>query len=76
VFATAFEAIGQAPLEGVAVAEFFTASVYAVMDQPCVNNKISSPKCVGDLDRHRPRGATPASAGSASGSAGSTVPGQ
>jgi hypothetical protein len=68
-----------------------TASVYAVVDQTYVNNKITSPQAdvvrlVADLkqvggvwkisDVTVLEGATPASAGSASGSAGSSVPGQ
>jgi hypothetical protein len=68
-----------------------TASVYAVVDQTYVNNKISSPQAdvvrlIADLQQVGGvwkisnvtvlEGATPASAGSASGSAGSTVPGQ
>ena len=68
-----------------------TASVYAVVDQTYVNNKITSPQAdvvrlIADLqqvggvwkisDVTVLEGATPASAGSASGSAGSTVPGQ
>jgi hypothetical protein len=68
-----------------------TASVYAVVDQTYVNNKITSPQAdvvrlVADLkqvggawkisDVTVLEGATPASAGSASGSAGSNVPGQ
>jgi hypothetical protein len=68
-----------------------TASVYAVVDQTYVNNKISSPQAdvvrlVADLKQVNGvwkisdvtvlEGATPASTGSASGSAGSNVPGQ
>jgi len=68
-----------------------TASVYAVVDQTYVNNKISSPQAdvvrliagltrVGGVwkisDVTVLEGATPASAGSASGSSGSNVPGQ
>jgi hypothetical protein len=68
-----------------------TASVYAVVDQTYVNNKITSPQAdvvrlVADLSRVNGvwkisdvtvlEGATPASAGTASGSAGSSVPGQ
>jgi hypothetical protein len=68
-----------------------TASVYAVVDQVYVNNKISTPQSdvlrvlvnlqkVGSTwkisDVTVLEGATPASAGSASGSAGSSVPGQ
>ena len=68
-----------------------TASVYAVVDQTYVNNKISSPQAdvvrlIADLKQVNGvwkisdvtvlEGATPASAGSASGSAGSNVPGQ
>ena len=68
-----------------------TASVYAVVDQTYVNNKITSPqadvvrlvaglKQVGGVwkisDVTVLEGATPASTGSASGSAGSSVPGQ
>ena len=68
-----------------------TASVYAVVDQTYVNNKISSPQAdvvrlIADLTRVGGvwkisdvtvlEGATPASAGSASGSSGSNVPGQ
>ncbi len=68
-----------------------TASVYAVVDQTYVNNKITSPQAdvvrlVADLQRVGGvwkisdvtvlEGATPAGAGSASGSAGSSVPGQ
>ena len=68
-----------------------TASVYAVVDQTYVNNKITSPQAdvvrlVADLKQVNGvwkisdvtvlEGATPASAGSASGSAGSNVPGQ
>ena len=68
-----------------------TASVYAVVDQTYVNNKITSPQAdvvrlVADLkqvdgvwkisDVTVLEGATPASTGSASGSAGSNVPGQ
>jgi hypothetical protein len=68
-----------------------TASVYAVVDQTYVNNKITSPQAdvvrlVADLQRVNGvwkisdvtvlEGATPASAGSPSGSAGSSVPGQ
>ncbi|MFZ0250347.1 MAG: hypothetical protein WAL61_10410 [Acidimicrobiales bacterium] len=68
-----------------------TASVYAVVDQTYVNNKITSPQAdvvrlIADLKRVNGvwkisdvtvlEGATPASAGSASGSAGSNVPGQ
>ena len=67
------------------------ASVYAVVDQVYVNNKIATPQSdvvrliinlslVGSTwkisDVTVLEGATPASAGSASGSAGSTVPGQ
>jgi hypothetical protein len=68
-----------------------TASVYAVVDQTYVNDKISSPQAdvvrlVADLQRVDGvwkisgvtvlEGADPASAGSASGSSGSNVPGQ
>ena len=68
-----------------------TASVYAVVDQTYVNNKITSPQAdvvrlVADLQQVNGvwkisnvtvlEGATPASAGSPSGSAGSSVPGQ
>ena len=68
-----------------------TASVYAVIDQTYVNNKITSPhadvvRLISDLQQVGGvwkisnvtvlEGATPASASSASGSAGSTVPGQ
>jgi hypothetical protein len=68
-----------------------TASVYAVVDQTYVNNKITSPQAdvvrlVASLkqvdgvwkisDVTVLEGANPASAGSASGSAGSNVPGQ
>ena len=68
-----------------------TASVYAVVDQTYVNNKITSPqadvvrlvaglKQVGGVwkisDVTVLEGASPASTGSASGSAGSNVPGQ
>jgi len=68
-----------------------TASVYAVVDQTYVNNKITTPQAdvvrlVADLKQVNGvwkisdvtvlEGATPASAGSASGSAGSSVPGQ
>ena len=68
-----------------------TASVYAVVDQTYVNNKITSPQAdvvrlVADLKLVNGvwkisnvtvlEGATPASAGSPSGSAGSSVPGQ
>jgi len=68
-----------------------TASVYAVVDQTYVNDKITSPQAdvvrlIADLQQVGGvwkisnvtvlEGATPASAGSASGSAGSTVPGQ
>ena len=68
-----------------------TASVYAVVDQTYVNNKITSPQAdvvrlVADLKQVDGvwkisgvtvlEGATPASAGSPSGSAGSNVPGQ
>ncbi|HEY5384702.1 MAG TPA: hypothetical protein VIJ56_05655 [Acidimicrobiales bacterium] len=68
-----------------------TASVYAVVDQTYVNNKITSPQAdvvrlVAALKQVNGvwkisdvtvlEGATPASAGSASGSAGSSVPGQ
>ena len=68
-----------------------TASVYAVVDQTYVNNKITSPQAdvvrlVADLtqvdgvwkisDVTVLEGANPASAGNASGSAGSNVPGQ
>jgi hypothetical protein len=68
-----------------------SASVYAVVDQTYVNNKISTPQAdvvrlVADLEKVGGvwkisnvtvlEGATPGSAGSASGSAGSTVPGQ
>ena len=68
-----------------------TASVYAVVDQTYVNNKITSPQAdvvrlVADLKQVNGvwkisdvtvlEGATAASTGSASGSAGSNVPGQ
>jgi hypothetical protein len=68
-----------------------TASVYAVVDQTYVNNKITSPQAdvvrlVADLKQVGGvwkisnvtvlEGASPASTGSASGSAGSNVPGQ
>jgi hypothetical protein len=68
-----------------------TASVYAVIDQVYVNNKIGAPqsdvvRLIVDLTKVGSawkisnvsvlEGATPASTGSASGSAGSTVPGQ
>lgn len=68
-----------------------TASVYAVVDQTYVNNKITTPqsdvvRLVADLEQVSGvwkisdvtvlEGATPASAGGASGSAGSNVPGQ
>jgi hypothetical protein len=68
-----------------------TASVYAVVDQTYVNNKITSPQAdvvrlVADLEQVGGvwkisdvtvlEGATPACTGSASGSAGSNVPGQ
>jgi hypothetical protein len=68
-----------------------TASVYAVVDQTYVNNKITSPQAdvvrlVADLKQVNGvwkisgvtvlEGANPASAGSASGSSGSSVPGQ
>jgi hypothetical protein len=68
-----------------------TASVYAVVDQTYVNNKITTPQAdvvrlIADLKQVNGvwkisdvtvlEGATPASAGSASGSAGSSVPGQ
>jgi hypothetical protein len=68
-----------------------TASVYAVVDQTYVNSKMTSPQAdvvrlVADLQRVGGvwkisgvtvlEGADPASAGSASGSAGSNVPGQ
>ncbi len=68
-----------------------TASVYAVVDQTYVNNKITSPQAdvvrlVASLKQVNGvwkisdvtvlEGANPASAGSASGSAGSNVPGQ
>jgi hypothetical protein len=68
-----------------------TASIYAVVDQTYVNNKITSPQAdvvrlVADLKQVNGvwkisdvtvlEGATPASASSASGSAGSNVPGQ
>jgi hypothetical protein len=68
-----------------------TASVYAVVDQTYVNNKITSPQAdvvrlIADLKQVNGvwkisdvtvlEGATPASAGSASGAAGSSVPGQ
>ena len=68
-----------------------TASVYAVVDQTYVNNKITTPQAdvvrlIADLQRVDGvwkisdvtvlEGATPGSTGSASGSAGSTVPGQ
>lgn len=67
------------------------ASVYAVIDQTYVNNKTTSPQAdvvrlIADLQQVGGvwkisnvtvlEGATPASASSASGSAGSTVPGQ
>jgi hypothetical protein len=68
-----------------------TASIYAVIDQTYVNTKISTPqsdvvRLIADLKQVNGtwkisnvtvlEGATPASAGSASGSAGSSVPGQ
>jgi hypothetical protein len=68
-----------------------TASIYAVVDQTYVNNKIASPQAdvvrlVADLQQVGGvwrisnvtvlEGATPASQGSASGSSGSSVPGQ
>jgi len=68
-----------------------TASVYAVVDQTYVNNKITTPQAdvvrlIANLKRVNGvwkisgvtvlEGATPASAGSASGSSGSNVPGQ
>jgi hypothetical protein len=68
-----------------------TASVYAVVDQTYVNDKITSPQAdvvrlIADLQQVGGEwkisnvtvleGATPASAGSPSGSAGSSVPGQ
>jgi len=68
-----------------------TASIYAVIDQTYVNNKISTPqsdvvRLTADLQQVNGawkisnvtvlEGATPASVGSASGSAGSSVPGQ
>ena len=68
-----------------------TASVYAVVDQTYVNNKISSPQAdvvrlIANLKQVNGvwkisdvtvlEGATPASTGSASGSSGSNVPGQ
>ena len=68
-----------------------TASVYAVVDQTYVNNKISTPQAdvvrlIADLKQVNGvwkisdvtvlEGANPASAGSASGSQGSNVPGQ
>jgi hypothetical protein len=68
-----------------------TASVYAVIDQTYVNDKISTPqsdvvRLIADLQQVDGvwkisnvtvlEGATPASTGSASGSAGSNVPGQ
>ena len=68
-----------------------TASIYAVVDQTYVNDKIATPQAdvvrlVADLQRVGGvwkisdvtvlEGATPASAGSASGSEGSSVPGQ
>jgi hypothetical protein len=68
-----------------------TASVYAVVDQTYVNNKISSPQAdvvrlIANLKQVNGvwkisdvtvlEGASPASAGSASGSSGSSVPGQ
>ena len=68
-----------------------TASVYAVVDQTYANNKIASPQAdvvrlIADLQRVDGvwkisgvtvlEGANPASAGSASGSSGSNVPGQ
>lgn len=68
-----------------------TASIYAVVDQTYVNNKISTPqsdvvRLTADLKQVNGKwkisnvtvleGATPQSAGSASGSAGSSVPGQ
>jgi hypothetical protein len=68
-----------------------TASVYAVVDQTYVNNKITSPQAdvvrlIADLKQVNGvwkisdvtvlEGANPASTGSASGSSGSSVPGQ
>ena len=68
-----------------------TASIYAVVDQTYVNNKIASPQAdvvrlVADLQQVGGvwrisnvtvlEGATPASQGSASGSSGSNVPGR
>jgi hypothetical protein len=68
-----------------------TAAIYAVVDQTYVNNKITTPQAdvvrlVADLQRVGGtwkisnvtvlEGATPASVGSSSGSAGSSVPGQ
>ena len=68
-----------------------TASVYAVVDQTYVNNKITTPQAdvvrlIADLKQVNGvwkisgvtvlEGATPASTGSASGSSGSNVPGQ
>ena len=68
-----------------------TASVYAVVDQTYVNNKITTPQAdvvrlIANLKRVNGvwkisgvtvlEGATPASAGSASGSSGPNVPGQ
>lgn len=68
-----------------------TASVYAVVDQTYVNDKITTPQAdvvrlIADLqqvggvwkisDVTVLEGADPASAGSASGSSGSNVPGQ
>ena len=68
-----------------------SASLYAVVDQVYVNNKITTPqsdviRLIVNLSQVHAtwkisnvtvlEGATPASAGSASGSAGSTVPGQ
>ena len=68
-----------------------TASIYAVIDQTYVNNKISTPqsdvvRLTADLKQVNGtwkisnvtvlEGATPQSAGSSSGSAGSSVPGQ
>ena len=68
-----------------------TASIYAVIDQTYVNNKISTPqsdvvRLTADLKQVNGtwkisnvtvlEGASPASAGSASGSSGSSVPGQ
>jgi hypothetical protein len=68
-----------------------TASIYAVVDQTYVNNKIAAPQAdvvrlVADLQQVGGawrisnvtvlEGATPASQGSASGSSGSNVPGQ